>query len=88
MFYLRRERITPTNQNPIEKNTETRGRRNLDNVSTEKGLPAVAKLMLGEIFRFLRCWLSACIATSAKGTIIAKIIQMSSILMYEVTGKV
>ena len=88
MFYLRSERITPTNQNPIEKNTETSGRRYWDNVATEKGVSFFAKLMVGEILRFLRCWLRACMATSAKGTIMAKIIQMSSILMYEVTGKV
>ena len=88
MFYLRRERITPTNQNPIEKNTETRGRRYWDTVAREKGVSFFAKLMVGEILRVLRCWLRACMATSAKGTIIAKIIQMSSILMYEVTGKV
>ena len=88
MFYLKSERITPTNQNPIEKKTETRGRRYWDNVATEKGVSFFAKLMVGEILRFLRCWLRACMATSAKGTIMAKIIQMSSILMYEVTGKV
>ena len=88
MFHLRRERITPTNQNPIEKNTETSGRRYWDNVAREKGVSFFAKLMVGEIFLFLRCWFRACMATSAKGTIIAKIIQMSSILMYEVTGKV